>query len=247
MTQNSYKKPPITEAVIEISFTSPHDKSKIDKFIKKLNEIYADYQKSVNYDLKIDITNIQQNKPKAEAIPEIVHRLSSEDMTQQLLLNESSFVISQLAPYCGWNDFINRFIRDWKVWKKKLGFNEIKQIGVRYINRLDIPVSGPTIEPSQYVNIHPEIPEILGPNSSYAIQVKIPMNELKSILVLNSAVVKSPLLNNISLVIDQDIVKTVELPQSDESIYSYLNEVHTEKNRVFESCITDKSRELFNT
>jgi len=246
MIQNLYKQPPITEAVIEIRFAHPHEKSKIEKFIKKIKGTYADYQKSISYKLDIDISNIQQNEPKAKAIQQLVHRFSSEDMTQQLLLNESSFVVSQLAPYCGWNDFIGRFIRDWKVWKKCLGFNEIKQIGVRYINRLDIPVPEPTIDSSQYVNIYPEIPEILGPNSSYAIQATIPIDELKSVLALNSAVVASPLLDHMSLVIDQDIVKTVELPQNDESIYSFLNEVHTKKNSVFESCITDKARELFN-
>lgn len=248
MTQNTYNQPPITESVIEIRFTHPHDKSKVDKFIKKHKGIYADYQELKEYKFDINISSIgEQNKPKAEAIPQLVHRLSSEDMTQQLLLNESSFVVSQLAPYCGWSAFINRFIRDWKVWKRYLGFNEINQIGVRYINRLDIPVSGPIVEFSQYVNIYPKIPRILGNNSSYAIQVKIPMDELKCMLALNTAVVESPLLNHMSLVIDQDIVRMVELPQNDEEIYSFLNEVHTKKNIVFESCITDKAREIFNT
>jgi len=248
MAQYSYKHPPITEAVIEISFKRPHDKSKVEKFIKKIKGVYSDYNKleSYKFEVGIPISNIQKNMPEVEKIPEIVHRLSSEDMMQQLLLNESSFVVSQLAPYCGWDDFIIRFTRDWKLWKKHLGFNEIKKIGVRYINRLDVPVTERTIDFTKFVNIYPEIPEILGPNSSYTMGIKIPINELKSILLLNSAVVESPLLNNISLVIDQDVVKTVELPQKDEAIYSYLNKVRTYKNSVFESCITDKTRELFN-
>ncbi len=246
MTPNSYTQPPIIEAVIEICFANPHDKSKIEKLIKKQKQNYVNYQKSINHKLKIDVSNTQKNEPIAKDIQNLVHRLSSEDITQQLLLYESTFVVTQLAPYCGWDAFINRFIRDWALWKKCMGFNEIKQIGVRYINRLDIPVSGPIIEFPQYVNIYPKIPEILPPNMSYAIHVKIPINELKSVLALNTAVVKSPLINHMSLVIDQDIVKTTELPQNDESIYSYLDEVHAKKNEVFESCITDKARELFN-
>lgn len=246
MTQISYKHPPITEAVIEIGFTRPHNNLKIDKFIKKQKGNYADYQKLNQYKVDIDISS-QRDEAKTEATPHFVHRFSSEDMTRQLLLNESSFIVSQLAPYCGWTNFIDRFVNDWQFFKKHLGFNEIKHIGVRYINRLDIPVDGPTIAFSEYVNIGPMIPESLGPNSSYAIQVIIPMGELKSMLAINSAVVKSPLLNCMSLVVDQDIVKTDDVPQNDVSIFSYLNEVHEAKNSVFESCITDKARELFNT
>jgi len=247
MTQNLYKRPPITEAVIQIIFVQPHDSSKLEKFIKKIKASYTDHKVQTSYDLDIDITNIQNNEPKAKATPHIVHRLTVSDMTQQLLLDETSLVVSQLAPYCGWELFIARFTRDWKVWKKTFGFVEIKQIGVRYINRIDIPISGPIMDFSHYVNIYPEIPGVLGPKSSYAIQIKIPINELKCILMLKSAVVKSPLLNHMSLVVDQDIVRIDELPQKDESIYSLLDEIHNKKNEVFESCITDKSRELFNT
>jgi len=242
----SYKQPPITEAVIEISFTEPHNKSKIKKFINRHKGAYSDYHELNHYRLDINIPS-PQDSPKAEAIPQLVHRFSSQDMTQQLLLNESSVIVSQLAPYCGWKDFIERFIRDWRVWKKHMGFNEIKQIGVRYINRLDIPVSGPVINFSEYVNINLISPESLGHNSSYAIHVKFPINELKSTLTLNTAVVQSPLLNCMSLVIDQDIVRAVELPQKDDSIYGFLDEVHEKKNSVFESCITNKAREIFNT
>ncbi len=246
MPQNSYQHPPITEAVIQITFASPHNKSKLEKFIKKLKRTYADYQELISYKLDIDISNVRQEEAITNKIPELVHRLTSEDMTQQLLLNETSIVVSQLAPYCGWNNFIDRFSRDWKVWKQILGFNEIKQIGVRYINRLDVEITGPTIEFSDYVNLYPKFPESLGAHSYYAIQSKIPINELKSMLSLNSAVVASPLLGHVSLVIDQDIVRVVDLPQNDESILSFLNEIHTKKNSIFESCVTDKARELFN-
>lgn len=246
MTQNAYKHPPITEAVIEIKFKHIPDKGKVDKFIKKLKGVYTNYQEEKVYSLDIDMTNAEQDQAKTKTTPQIIYRFSSEDMTQQLLLNNDSFVISQLAPYCGWKDFIKRFTRDWEIWKKQLGHNEIKQIGVRYINRLDVPVTDSMVEFSEYVNVYPIMPELLDPQLSHAIQAKIPIDELKCSLSLNSAVVKSPLLNHMSLVIDQDIAKAFETPQNDKEIYSYLNKVHVLKNKIFESCITDKARELFN-
>ena len=246
MTQKPYKQPPITEAVIEIRFKHIPDKTKVDKFIKKLKGVYANYREEKVYSLDIDMTNAEQNQARTQTTPQIIYRFSSEDMTQQLLLNNGSFVISQLAPYCGWKDFIKRFTRDWETWKKHLGFNEIQQIGVRYINRLDVPVTDSMVEFSEYVNVYPMMPKLLDPQLSHAIQAKIPIDELKCSLSLNSAVVKSPLLNHMSLVIDQDIAKAFEPPQNDKDIYSYLDKVHELKNKIFESCITDKARRLFN-
>jgi uncharacterized protein (TIGR04255 family) len=57
--------------------------------------------------------------------------------------------------------------------------------------------------------------------------------------------VPSPILNHASFVIDQDIVKEINPPQSDESIYELLNEIRERKNKVFEDCIRDPARELF--
>ena len=245
MESVSYKRPPIIEAVIEITFKKPHDTGKLEKFTKKIGSFYQNSQISTGYRLDIDIKNIKKAEPQTKKIPHPVHRFSSGDMTEILFINESTFTVSQLAPYCGWEDFLKRFSRDWKVWKKILGFNEIEQIGVRYINRLDIPVDMPTVTFSEYVNIYPKAPEALGPNSSYSMQIQIPLFEEKSMLVLNSAVVKSPIPKHMSLIIDQDIIKNSEVPQNDDSIIEYLNIIHTRKNTIFESCVTDKARELF--
>ena len=245
MESKSYKRPPIIEAVIEVCFVRDHDEAKLEKFIKKIKPSYANYQRSIGYKLDINIESIQTNEPKAKKIPHPVHRFSSGDLTQLLILNDSKFTVSQLAPYQGWSEFMDRFTRDWKVWKKIVGFSDINQIGIRYINRLDIPIPGPTISFSDYANIYPKIPEALGANSSYSMQIQIPLIEEKSMLVLNSAVVKSPIPKNISLVIDQDIIKSDDVPQNDEAIFQYLETMHDKKNSIFEACVTDKSRELF--
>lgn len=247
MTKNIYNQPPITEAVIEIKFAKEYEKSKVVKYIKKVKGLYPGYQELTHYAVDINISTTEHDKTEAQATPQLIYKFSSEDMTQQLVLNGSSFMVAQLAPYCGWNEFFNRFVRDWKLWKKLLGFIEIEHIGVRYINRLDVPVSEGLVDFSEYVNVYPMMPKLLDPQLSYAIQAQIPIHELKSLLSINSAIVKSPLLDYMSLVFDQDIVKTFEPAQNDEEIYSYLNEVHVKKNEIFESSITDKARELFNS
>jgi uncharacterized protein (TIGR04255 family) len=58
--------------------------------------------------------------------------------------------------------------------------------------------------------------------------------------------VPAPLLGHSSFVLDQDLHTEINLPQSDDALYILLNQIHVKKNAVFEACITDRARELFN-
>lgn len=243
MISITYKHPPITEAVIEIEFTKPHGESAVRKFLNKAKDLYENHNEEATYVVDIDTKDVS---PTAETIQKLVHRLASNDMTQQLLVHESSLIVAQLAPYPGWDEFFARFVRDWKAWKRYAGFNQVKKIGVRYINRLDVPATGDLVMFPEYVNIYPHAIQGLGPNLSYSVHVRYKIDELNAHLLLQTTVVKSPLLNHMSLLLDQDIGRLDDVPQSDEDIQQYLINVHVVKNRIFESCITDKARALFN-
>jgi uncharacterized protein (TIGR04255 family) len=242
MTQHSYSNPPITEAIIEIRHSQPHDPSKLKKAVKRFRKIYANYTPMSELQVKVEI---QGATPVTNATPQNYHRLSSSDMTQMLTFKGQNFTVSQLAPYQGWDEFFNRFKRDFEEWKKQTGYQEIVQIGVRFINRIDIPLDKPVTVYEKFLNVYPLLPSLIEPISHYAIQVEQPLNDLGCILRLNSAVVKSPLAEHISIVVDQDIIKKDSPPQKEIEIYSLLNEIRVKKNEIFEACITDRAREAF--
>src|SRR6202007_3259742 len=98
----------------------------------------------------------QQGVTTALPIETLGNRLSTEDQTQIVLAWPAQFVFSQLAPYPGWDVFFERFRRDWGLWKRTLGYRKITRIGVRYINRIDIPAAiTPIIQQEDYLNIYP--------------------------------------------------------------------------------------------
>lgn len=246
MTQPSYKHAPITEAVIEISFAKPIGSAEVNKVSEKFNSHYPQHQSVQNVKVAVAMPAGQKDNPTAEFVErEEGHRRSSSDMTQLLVLWRSSFLISQLAPYPGWDEFFRRFVRDWKVWKSVIGFRTISRLGVRYINRIDIPVSGSVVEHETFLNVYPKLPDILGPVGAYAVQAVLPVVDIGCKLTLNSAAVPAPILDHASFVIDQDIAKEVDPPQSDEAIYELLNQIRVRKNNVFEACISNRARELF--
>lgn len=245
MPEQPYKRPPIIEAVIGMRFAASLDSTDLDKVSSAFKSFYPreELLKGVQFHLNIP-QGIDATPPDHHTISQIGYRRSSPDLTHILLLLPPMLVISQLAPYPGWNEFFGRFRRDWAVWKKSVGYRKIVRTGVRYINRIDIPSSDHVLYEEQFLNVYPHIPEVLGPMTQYAVQAQLPMLDIGCNLTLNSSVVLSPLLGHRSFVIDQDIAKD-NPPQSDEDIYNLLNVIRIRKNRVFEACITDRARELF--
>ena len=237
----TYSQPPIIEAVIGITFSSPVTKAELDTFEKQFKTHYPNEQMVSNYNIALMLSNpVSTNLDKQDGC-----RRSTEDMTQLVVLWPSSFTVSQLAPYQGWAHFYERFARDWALLKKIIGFQKISRIGVRYINRIDIPAEGAVVEYEKYINIYPNMPDILQPTSSYALQAAVQLVDINCLLKINSAVVPSPLLNHTSFIIDQDIAKEVDQPQNDNDIYELLGKIRTAKNAIFEACISDRARELF--
>lgn len=236
-----YSRPPITEAVVGINFSSQITKTEMDAFEKKFKAHYPNRQTVSNYNIALMMSNqISTHLNKQDG-----YRRSTEDMTQLVVLWPSSFTVSQLAPYQGWDHFYRRFVRDWTLLKKIIGFHPISRIGMRYINRIDIPSKEPVVDYEEYINIYPKMPDILQPTSSYALQAAVPLKDIDCLLKINSAVVPSPLLGHVSFVIDQDISKEVDPPQNDNDIYELLEKIRAAKNTIFEACVSRRARELF--
>ena len=48
-----------------------------------------------------------------------------------------------------------------------------------------------------------------------------------------------------SLLLDIDVSRMDELPQNDEGLWAFVDRIREYKNMIFEACITDRARELF--
>jgi uncharacterized protein (TIGR04255 family) len=242
-----YKQPPITEAVIGINFESQIEEADLSTFQEKFSQNYPNHQAIENLSFKVElgIGDDNQKTANTDIAKQIGHRRSTADMTELLVIFPSSLVISQLAPYPGWDSFFGRFVRDWKLLKRTVGFRPIQRLGVRYINRIDIPCDAPIVEHEEYLNIYPNVTDKYGPLTAYAVQAEVFMEDLECKLTINSAAVPSPILKHASFIIDQDIARESNVPQKDKDIFALLEKIRLRKNEVFESCVTDRARELF--
>ena len=242
-----YKYPPVTEAVIGINFAEDIGKVLLKSISDKLAKNYPIHQQLQNISVNFDLSpHAGKDRNQVTEVDE-GHRRSSQDMTELALALSNSLVVSQLAPYPSWAIFAKRFMRDWKLVKKSIGYREINRVGVRYINRIDIPATGPLVHHEEFLNVFPRIPDMLNPLMAGAVQTVSYFDDIKCKLTLNSGVVESPILNHRSFLLDLDVGREFDVPQKDKDIFELLEAMRLKKNQVFEACISQRARdEIFN-
>lgn len=242
---HQYKHPPIAEAVIGLTFESDTNVAELDKAQRKLGKFYPNHQPLRQIKVQFTVSPTAHHGQNA-LDEEVGHRRSTNDQTEIAILKKNSITVSQLAPYVGWEKFLQRFKRDWDTIKQAIGFRPIKQIGVRYINRIDIPFEGIGVRMADYLKALPNIPDQFGVVSGYSVSAEVQMPDIHCVLRLNSGAVPSPLPKCVSVILDLDLIRNQEAPQSDSEISATLEKMRERKNAFFESAITENARELFN-
>ena len=240
--QRNYLHPPITEAVIEIRIEHEFKKEEQEKLARQLNRTYPNLSIEEAMDVKIDGNELNVQRVHSS------FRLSSSDEEDLLVLRPSSFSLSRLAPYAGWPEFIERARRDWAIWLRHMPRRPVVRLGIRYINRIDIPAPGDrTVNPSDYLLIVPNVPDIVSrPISNYVVQIEAPTHmEHWSTRVVSRHVSPPPLVGYVSLLLDIDNSRTEAIPQRPDELWETVWEARSLKNQIFENCITDTARALF--
>jgi uncharacterized protein (TIGR04255 family) len=172
------------------------------------------------------------------------YKLRSADASDTLMLQPNILAVSRLPPYPGWEVVAERFARDFQDCRPLLGNPQLVRVGVRYINRIDVPAPGP-IRVEDFLRFFPHLADRDEQMSNYAMQVVLPIAGGAYNATLNSATVPSPMIGHHSFIVDIDISREGNLPRKLDALLGLLEEIREHKNQIFESCITDQSRALF--
>ena len=246
-TKQIYRHPPVAEAVIELRFATPGAQGGLEKAAARLARPYpfteAEKAENVNIDARSRTANFSSSWSGI--------KLSSLDRSEIIIFRPNAFVCAQLAPYHGWDKFQERTKNAWEELRSNQDKSlDLSRIGVRYVNRIDIPnVDNKLISINDYLHIYGVIPnQIKGtaPVQKYVMRIEYPMGEDSCNVLLTTALIPSPMVGFASVLLDIDISRMNELPRGTEEIWRLLESIRGLKNRVFEACVTDRARELFN-
>jgi uncharacterized protein (TIGR04255 family) len=241
----NYGRAPITEAVIHLITNNAVSEAERRKVAHRLKGLYPNSQPILQtFSININATGV----PNVVAEPQPQgFRLVSDDQADIAIIQHGGIVISRLAPYPGWQKFRERATAVWTEWRAATSNPPVSRIGVRYINRIDIPYANePVINPRDYLLFSPQDPGISSaPMQGYVVQITKFTDVPHWLASVTSTLVSPPpLLNHISLLFDIDVFRTEEIPRRDDELSAVVDEARTIKNDIFERCITVRTREL---
>src|SRR5258708_13527192 len=197
MVSRRYPRAPITEAVFEILL----GKSLDDPTCAKVKTAFQNEHRLGNDGAHHEVQRDAASKRAEFKEAGRGFRFATLDQTDILVISNNRFSVSKLAPYLGWEPFRERAERDWRIFRGIVGYQPIARIGVRYINRIDIPNPEHRIELRDYFRFQLEVPQppfpVLG---GQVIQAVFGAEDVQ--IIVNFASFPSPLLGPPSFSLD---------------------------------------------
>lgn len=240
MTQ-PYARAPITEAVVEFRIADPLSDAALDVSRRRFAKRYSKAEQLMEWQLNLQPGNSQVGEPHVSGF-----RFTNGEARYAVNTGRSGCSLTALAPYEGWEEFDERLRETWGVWAKAVGRQKLTRIGMRYVNRLDIPVTSQD-EPwnrAEYLNVGVDIPSFGHPLTGFVAQSFTRIGRERFGLNLTASTMQPVLLDHGALVLDIDVYADVDVPQRDADIWTLMEALRSYKNQVFEACITDAAREL---
>lgn len=239
-----YKNPPVLEALCEFQFIpkQPWDLTVPGLIYERVKENFPDKQQQIGIGLQLRPTE-KGIEHKVEPAPPRIQFFKS-DKTALIQVAPDLLVVNQLKPYPTWSKFKPMIIDSFNVYKDVANPKGFRRIGLRYINNLNF--STEEIELKDYFKYYPFVPDnIPKPLGSFLTRVEFPYENGKENLILSLGSILSQKQNNTSLVLDIDYAMISPEYISFDNIPEWLEKAHERIENIFESCITDKLRNIF--
>jgi uncharacterized protein (TIGR04255 family) len=236
-----FAKSPITEAVIDIQI-EPSPNLTLDQLSAFQPAGYSSPKNQFLFQGQFQVGA----QPAAAAMQHQIGFIFESDNHKKLLQTRiNGFTFSYLAPYDRWEVFREEARTLWEQYSATARPVKIVRIGVRYINRIEIPL--PILDFKDWLRTYPEVAEGVGPNlSGFFMQVQVPQPDLEALAILNETIAPSADPEKVVIVLlDIDLARVDNLPAENKALWNLFDEFRVRKNKIFIECITKKTEELF--
>ncbi|MCA3264961.1 MAG: TIGR04255 family protein [Azospirillum sp.] len=248
MDYTHYKAAPITEAIVELKLASPMPEREQRDISEALKHLYELSTKQIHVDLDVNMIadlSAGEGRFDAKQIQKPIFRLSNIDQTELCIITHQAIIVSQLAPYPGWDVFFDRIKKTLTTIGDAATPRPRQRLGVRYINRIDLPMKDPTIAYEDYIKVYVGAPEELGANVGYSGNIRFYLPDLNGHLIIQSASTKSPIPRHAAFILDIDIGIDVDVPLKNEDLFDLLLKIRAHKNRAFDLSTTEMAKKKF--
>jgi uncharacterized protein (TIGR04255 family) len=247
MSADQYKNPPIEEALCQFTF-SPSSEAEFLTLAGKLQSQLPEYSGEPRLQqVQTIVANQTAQQPNISLQNDIARiQLLTPDTRKLVAVGRDTLSVNILRPYTGWDeDFRNRIeaalTAYYKIVSKALA---VTRIGVRYINRIVVPVPG-AVANNFFRTSDPEDALMQGRLTHFAKRLEYAVEGPAKIVVTHATIAaRDPKTTEFLLDIDAiwDSSPIADLQRA----LKCADDLHERVGVTFESLITDNARELFN-
>jgi uncharacterized protein (TIGR04255 family) len=236
-----YKNPPVIEAVCEFRLTpdSHWDLTVPGLFYERIKPDFPHREQRLVQEVELiqGLQGIQQQWRATERV-----LLFNQDKTMLIQLGAHLLVINALKPYPTWQEFKPRIEKAWEILQKVVEVKSLERIGLRYINRVELSTQ---YKLEDYFEFYPFIGKRLPQRiASFVIVAEFPYNEGRDGCRLQLVpAIAAERKNAVVLDIDYFLARPrgIEVPAA----MTWVEHAHSRVEEVFEGCITDRLRAIF--
>lgn len=239
---------PIAEAVIEMRARAevPWEESAVRERLVPLLSAYPKIESQREFEHALQVGPGQETVQTHRDLGWKGLRCESADHVHIAQFNRDGFVFSRLRPYDHWEQFDGEAISLWNVHRDIAQPSAIQRLGLRFINRIELPLDGP--RPDDYLHMSVEVlkglplsragffhRDVLGvPGYPYIVTI---VRTVQPIQVASS--------KGFGLLLDIDVFSTEPFDLRDDLLTQRLTEMRWLKNKAFFGSITEQALESF--
>ena len=233
---------PLIEAIMEIQFEGGLTADESKACADALGHHYATCSESKQTAFMYDVETTELNVDDLRAI----YRLEGTDDTEISSIRTNGIAVSQLAPYRSWEKLFERLKRDLSVIDNVIGTRLAVRLGVRFINRIDVPLDDNRIaEHERYLAAHVRLPASIPSVMNFYFNVHIPVPEVAGVAIVQSGVLPPAIEGKASFSLDIDLSRTHDLAVERNILMTQLSEFQEPKNGLYRQLLTEKALEEF--
>jgi uncharacterized protein (TIGR04255 family) len=169
-------------------------------------------------------------------------QLLSEDKKQCVEIRPESFAFSRFAPYDRWDTFSAEARRLWTDFREACKPDAIEGVALHYVNRIGVP---PQAKLEDYFNVYIHLTEKLPQTVLFFVAVAaFALKDPDTVVTV--AQQPGPAKPGEETPIVLDIAAHLQIGRDikEDELWTLLGKIRDQKNFVFETCITDRVREI---
>lgn len=228
---------PIVEAVVQFR-TRAEQMPEVNQFKSNLRAMFPDYSQvktigsvSVSVPLSLD-PHSHSSATRSTDRSWLGLRIETEDGLNVGMFTRDFFSFSRLRPYENWSHFTTEAMRLWTAHEQLCSPSEIGRLGVRFINRFDVPLVD--LNPSHYLKGIPAPAGDLDRSGFlYRDELAVPGHPLAAVLMRTIQPGGATMPDKAALLLDIDVFTLQPFPPDRTTIAERLSELQILKNRMF--------------